>query len=117
MEKRYYKSKIVKLNDLSYLNGEFKLNYFILISKFDFGNGILKKIYGIEVIKEYTDNVGNCFSQSRDITSVSHSETEIYELAKLAFLKNATPTSIDEIVSSHLNNNDFCVPKLLRNFA
>lgn len=106
MDKVFYNSQTVLLDDSTYLNGNFILDYYILITDLSYGLGRFKKIYGIEIVKNYIDRQGNKITQSADVKSITFNEKEIYEFAKKLFNATVTPISLKEIAQDYINERD-----------
>ena len=111
MERKYYKSKTVMLNDPTYNNGIFNLDYYLLITDLKYGIGRFKKIYGIEIVKNYIDNLGNNISQSSDVKSITFDEHEIYNLLDKIIDGTVTPISLKDIVEDYLKQKDLANQK------
>ncbi len=87
MDKRYYNSHILKNYNKSYENGEYELSYYVISSDICKIVGKKEKIYGIEIVKKYTDTSGNCISQTFTKDSITSQKCEIFEIIKLLYDK------------------------------
>lgn len=97
MEKKFYKSQKVSLDDLTYLDKSFFLDYYILESK----KSNNEKNYGIEIVKHYTDYFKNNVVQQREISCITKDEEEIYKFADKMVENIVTPISLDDVVSDY----------------
>ncbi len=104
MEKKFYKSQKVTLDDLTYLDKSFFLDYYILESKRQQDKTGCEKSYGIEIVKHYTDYFKNSIVQENRVSIITDDEDEIYEFANKMVENIVTPMSLDDVVSDYFTN-------------
>ncbi|MBE7038959.1 MAG: hypothetical protein E7404_08680 [Ruminococcaceae bacterium] len=101
MEKKFYKSQKVMLDDLTYLDKSFFLDYYILETRKANDKNEYEKNYGIEIVKHYTDYFKNKVVQQREINCITKDEDEIYKFADKMVENIVTPISLDDVVSDY----------------
>lgn len=106
MEKTLFKTKTVLLDDETYLNSNFVLDYYILSTDLHYAIGRFKKIYGIEVVKSYIDSTNNVITQISDVKCVTFDKDEIKNFAEILVNGTVTPISLKEIVTDYIKERD-----------
>lgn len=104
MEKKFYKSQKVILDDLTYLDKSFFLDYYILETKKANDKNGYEKSYGIEIVKHYTDYFKNNIVQENRVSCITNDEDEIYEFANKMVENIVTPISLDDVVTDYFTS-------------
>ncbi len=102
MEKKFYKTQKVVLDDPTYKDNAFSLDYYVLESNMP--ASVRKdggKSYGIEVVKQYVDYFGNRIVQSCDAKGITSSEYEIFALVDKLYEYIVTPMTLREVISDY----------------
>ena len=108
MKKRFYKTVKVEVNDITYLDKSFFIDYYILESRKSTGEKGYERSFGIEAVKRYTDYFGNNVVQEARLSSVTSDEDEIEAFVSYAAKVNVLPDDIDIFCDEYFGSDALC---------
>ena len=107
MKKIFYKTVKVTVNDITYLDKCFFIDYYILKSKKSTEENGLKKSYGIGVVKHYTDYFENDVVQEARVCDITEIEEEIHIFAEILAKNNIAPDKLKNFSDDYFADDSF----------
>ncbi len=98
MKKTFFASCVIG-KDEHETEQDFTLEYYLITCRMkEKGSDIFTDIYGIEVIKKYTDASGNCVSQKSTASNLTTNKKHIYTMLTTLYNQKITPVCLCEVI-------------------